>query len=59
MTSGINDPEHWRARAEEMRTLAEDVTDEESRKTMLRIAQDYERLAERAVERSGGRGISN
>jgi len=25
--SSINDPEHWRARAEEMRRLAEDIND--------------------------------
>jgi hypothetical protein len=45
----INDSGHWRDSAEEMRALAEDVADEEARETMLRLAKDYDRLAERAV----------
>jgi hypothetical protein len=51
-TSFINDPEHWCHRAEEIRTLADDVKDEISTQMMLRIAQDYERLAQRAEERA-------
>ena len=52
LTSFINDPEHWRHRAEEIRTLADDMKDEISKQMMLRIAQDYERLAHRAEERA-------
>jgi hypothetical protein len=52
--SFINDPEHWRNRAEEARTLAEHMSDESSRQTMLRIANDYDCLAERAVFRAQG-----
>jgi hypothetical protein len=52
MPSYINDPEHWRKRAEEMRSLADDINDEKTKQTMLRIAADYERLAERAEERA-------
>jgi len=51
-TSFINDPEHWRQRAEEIRTLVDDMKDEISKRMMLRIAQDYERLAQRAEERA-------
>src|SRR5262245_53410597 len=40
--------EHWRARAEEARSMAEQLSDPESKRTMLRIADDYERLAEHA-----------
>ena len=48
----INDARHWRARAEEMRSAAEDMRDPENRQTALRIADDYDRLAQRAEERS-------
>jgi hypothetical protein len=50
----VNDPAHWRDRAEEMRVLAADMKDEHSKATMLRIAADYEKLAKRAEERSSG-----
>ena len=50
--SSINDPEHWRARAEEMRRLAEDINDAATKEMMLRNARDYENLAVRAVERA-------
>ena len=53
-TSFINDPEHWRNRAEQARTLANQMTDEVSKQTMLRIAADYDRLAERAALRAQG-----
>ena len=52
--SFTNDPKHWRERAEEMRRFAEEMIDEKSKQTMLRIAQDYDKLALRAEERSGG-----
>ncbi len=55
MTShSINDPDHWQKRAEEMRALARGVEDEQSRITMLRIAKDYDKLAERAERRAMG-----
>jgi hypothetical protein len=54
VTSHINDPEHWRNRAQEARTLADQMDDEASKQTMLRIADDYERLAERALQRAQG-----
>jgi hypothetical protein len=54
--SFINDPAHWRQRAEEARTIAEQMSDPNSKDAMLRIAKDYERLAERAEERGKGLG---
>jgi hypothetical protein len=52
--SFINDPKHWSDRAEEMRRLAAEMTDEQSKGAMLRIAADYDKLAQRAEERSDG-----
>jgi len=52
--SFINDPMHWRDRAEELRRLTEEMADEKTKQTMLRIAKDYDKLAERAEARSGG-----
>ena len=46
---------HWRMRAEKMRTLAEEAEeaiDSTVRAMMLRIAADYERLAESADDRA-------
>jgi hypothetical protein len=52
--SFVNDPEHWRDRARQKRALAERLRNEHAKQTMLRIANDYERLAQRAEERSWG-----
>ena len=51
----INDPKHWLNRAKEARVLAEQIDDPEAKRTMLKIADDYERLAQRAQERAAGR----
>jgi hypothetical protein len=48
MPSRFRAPEHWRFRAEEARTVADEMTHEESRTIMLRIALDYYRLAKLA-----------
>jgi hypothetical protein len=52
--SFINDPEHWRQRAEEARTIADQMNDPQSKEAMLKIAEDYERLGERAERRAKG-----
>jgi len=46
----LNDPKHWRDKAEEARAKAEIVGDEEAREIMLRVAADYDRLAKKAEQ---------
>ena len=46
--SFVNNPKHWEERAADMRALAGQMSDGEAKKTMLRIAKDYEKLAQRA-----------
>jgi hypothetical protein len=60
----IWDPEHWRFRAEEARTVADQMTHEEARTIMRRIAMDYDRLAKLAEvqliqEEIGGKTLPN
>jgi hypothetical protein len=45
------DPKHWRDRAEEARLLALDMKDAQ-REAMLRIAKDYDYLADRAQQQA-------
>lgn len=47
----FSDPRHWRERAEETRVIAENMDEIGARQMMLRIADDYDRLAVRAMER--------
>jgi hypothetical protein len=49
--SYLNDPKHWRDRAEETRAKAEEYWSGSTRQRMLRIADEYERLADLAAER--------
>jgi len=50
----LNDPQHWQDRADQMRALASESSDPESRTIMLRVANDYELLARRAERRAQG-----
>src|SRR5262245_36758500 len=44
----VDDPAHWRGRAEEARTLAKEMKDKILRQMMLKIAEGYKRLAKHA-----------
>lgn len=46
-----DDPAHWQKRADEMRQLAETVSDMSSREALLKLAADYDKLAQRAANR--------
>jgi hypothetical protein len=42
----IYDPEHWRTRADEARILASEENDLKTKDALLRLADDYEHLAQ-------------
>jgi hypothetical protein len=52
MPASYNDSKHWRERAAEMRALADAMNDVDTAAIMLRLAADYDRLADRAEARS-------
>jgi hypothetical protein len=43
-------PEYWRQRADRVRKAAEEIFYQQSRDTLVRIANNYELLAKRAEE---------
>jgi hypothetical protein len=47
----VLDPGYWRERAERTRDKAEQFSMINSRDRLLKIAEEYDRLAERAAER--------
>jgi len=51
MRSVYDDPEHWQERADEARATASYVEILEVKAAMLRIADEYDRLARLAKER--------
>ena len=51
---GINDSKHWRDRAAEMRVLSDEIKDLEAQRMMLKLANDYDKLADRAEDRAAG-----
>jgi hypothetical protein len=48
----INDPKHWYDRAAELCMLSESMNDNEAKLTMLRLAEDYDKLGDRAAVRA-------
>jgi hypothetical protein len=51
MTDGSNAASQYRARAKQLRAIAEKVEDAESRKLLLAVAGEYEERAEQAARR--------
>ena len=48
--ASFRDANHYRSRAEECRTIAERFLDDDTRKKMLKVATDYERMADSAYD---------
>ena len=48
-----NDPQYWRNRADEARAVGVQMTDPHTKAVMFSIAQDYDKLAQRAELRAG------
>jgi hypothetical protein len=51
MSKKVHDPDFWRSRGEEVLTMADNMREPGSRTVLLRIANDYERIARFAEER--------
>ena len=47
----LNDPAHWRRRAEEMRNIADQLDDPVAKQKMLEVAEHYEQIAAIAEKR--------
>ena len=52
--SHVNDAKHWRDRAAEMRIPSTMMQEIETQSIMIRLADDYDKLADRAEHRSNG-----
>jgi phosphatidylethanolamine-binding protein (PEBP) family uncharacterized protein len=57
--SKISDPKYWRHRAEETRTLANALTDPDAKSKILKIAEDYEKLAKQRLRHLSSATIRN
>jgi hypothetical protein len=55
MKSLLDNPEHWRERAEEARAQAEQMQDADTRRIMLAVAESYEKMAHKAERRLADR----
>ena len=53
-TNEVDDPEFWRFRAEEVRSIADDMKVVEAKAIMTRIVAHYERIADLVEQRLRG-----
>ena len=51
MPTRFNTPEQWRRRAQEARALAKRMRDPGSKRALLRVAENYEKIAKRETVR--------
>jgi hypothetical protein len=51
MSRLLDEPAHWRQRAEQMVAMAKTAPDAAAKETMLSMAAEYEKLAQRAEAR--------
>lgn len=54
MPTHTDTAEHWLARAQEVRDVANTISDPAARQAMLAVAESYEKLAKRAEAREAG-----
>ena len=45
---------HWQYRTEEMRAIADRMSNAEAKSKLLKLAKDYDQMAEQAEQRSDG-----
>jgi hypothetical protein len=57
MPSLYGTPGHWTIRAKEAREMAANIADPAAKQAMLAIAENYEKIAQRAEAREVGIGV--
>lgn len=54
MPTALRTPKYWRERAAEARKLAESMSEPDSRRALLNVAENYEKIANRIKVRKAG-----